>query len=134
MKKILSLLCVLCASVVIFAGCHNPPLTTVGLNTDQDHNITGSVTSQVTSNLNVGVQGSGNPSTGDWSAGVVITFKDAASIDQTTQWALEAANAEPVNTAKGGPVFMIAKADWSNPEFRNALMQAIKHGATITGL
>lgn len=112
----------------LLVGCQSHP-TTVAVNTNEDQTISGSVTSQVSDHVNVGVQGSGNPTTGEWTAGVVITFK--AAPDQTTAWALEAADA--VATRGGAPYqYVIPKADWGNPEFRQAMQLALKAGATIT--
>lgn len=58
-------------------GCASHPQTTVQVTADDAHNIGGSVDVVVSTNLNVGLTGSGNPDTGAWNIGLVITFKAA---------------------------------------------------------
>jgi hypothetical protein len=109
-------------------GCGGRP-TTVGINTDADQNISGTITHEINDHATVGVSGTGNPQTGEWTAGVVVTFKETPP--PVAQWALEAAGALKT---RSGTVYLLASADWDNPEVRNALVESIKAGATLSPL
>lgn len=102
---------------VLLSGCG----TTAAVNTN-GHSVTGSVT-----NGNVGVTGTFDAATGEWSAGIVITFKTTPNED-TIRFLSEAGAV----AQRDGTVFLLPKYDRLNANHAVALEAALKAGAVLT--
>jgi hypothetical protein len=120
------LLCGLGAGLLL-AGCGTPG-SSVGVNTDQNGNISGSYTTPISTNADLTITGGGNPQTGDWNAGVVITFKDVPPPDVADYLA-----SAGFTTQRSGQIFVLPRAVDSELE-RQAVTHALAHGATLRGL
>lgn len=120
--------------LLALAGCGSLGQTSVQVGTTNGTNITGQVGSQITTNLFVGVNGSGNPSTGEWSAGIVITFREAPPIQVVS--ALRQANATAAVAREEGAVatwvWVIPSARPDDPLVQQAVAAALSvKGTTV---
>lgn len=117
MKNLLLILTTIAATLLLLPGCG----TTAAVNTD-GHSVTGAVT-----NGNVGVTGTFDTVTGEWSAGIVITFK-ATPNDDTIRFLAQAGAV----AQRDGTVFLLPKYDRLNADQAVAIEAALKAGAVLT--
>lgn len=108
------------AAGCLLAGCSSHPVT-ANVNTDQSGTIAGGATVGVTSNIDVGVNGTGNPNDGTWTAGVTVTFRDLPSADAVA--ALDRAHAE----RQSDKVFILTPAAGADRNFVSDYFLAIKY-------
>lgn len=111
-------------AAVLLLGCKTP--STLIVTADDDHNIGGSLTTQPSTNLTIGIEGTGNPDTGEWEIGIVVTFKDAPTANVADY--LLAAGFSRVNTRDGSVEFVLpGKVD--SELKRQAMQVALENGA-----
>lgn len=110
-------------------GCATHP-TTLAVNADQDHNISGSLTTVVSTNLDLGIQGSGNPDTGDWNVGIVVVFKEQPS-DVTSSY-LRAAGFIPMRNGAPYEFHLLSAVDTEME--KAAIMAALAAGGELRPL
>ena len=120
--------------LALFQGCKNadfsvPPGTTIGISTDGNANINGSVGIPISTNATLVLTGGTNVTTGDWSGGISIEFKNPPPPSVTQK--LLAAGAV---SAKGNSVWSIPRADVTNKAVLEAVIAAYEQGATIKPL
>ena len=135
MKKILllSAFCFLLSALLLLAGCAGGPHGTAGAGYDNNGNATVNAGLDVTTNVNVGVTGGYNVPSGNWSAGFLITFKDAVPPDVAQQLA-DAGGVPTRNTADLIWQFPDVKSP-ADPAYQKAVVAAAGAGDfTVTPL
>ena len=115
---------------LVLAACNSVPGgTSIGV-AGNTTNVTGQVLVPVGSNVSVGVTGSVNPQDpGNWSAGIVVVFKSAPSVEMLAL--LSHAQAKGQFGKDVGLIYTILRPSVASPSFIDCVLQAIKEGATI---
>ena len=115
---------------VLTTGCGTSHPTTINVGSTNG-NVSGGVTTQITTNINAGVTGSYDPTNGSWTAGLVITFKEAPPA-AVLQLAETAGAVQTPNTKAQTPTrFIITRPDATSAAQTNFIEAALRSGATI---
>lgn len=120
-------------AIIGTASSCRPDSGQIGVNASPSGtNITAAVGWDISSNATAHVTGSIDPTNGNWSAGVVITFKDPPNAGLLAT--LQQAGAQAVLHKDGRPhaVYVIPNFDFKNAQHIAALEAAQKAGASWT--
>jgi len=120
-------------SILVFStGCGTTHPTTVNLGS-ANGNVTGSVTTEIGTNFSGGLSGSYDPTNGNWTAGLVITFRETPP--QAVLQLAETAGAQPVPvgraSARAASQFIITRPDVTSRAQVMFLEAALANGATL---
>lgn len=128
--KTVALILLASSFYLLTSGCGTPHPTTINVGSTNG-NVSGGVTTQITTNINAGVTGSYDPTNGSWTAGLVITFKEAPPA-AVLQLAETAGAVQTPNTKAQTPTrFVITRPDATSAAQTNFIEAALHSGATI---
>ena len=108
------------------SGCKTQVPTTIEIGTDQDHDITGTVTVSPSTNLDIGITGTGNPDTGDYTIGIVVVFKDRP--ESSVRDYILSAGYQPLSATE----FILLSTTLTDLQ-REAMMHAQANGGKVRG-
>jgi hypothetical protein len=123
-KHILSLLAL--AVCLGLAACKTHVPTTIEIGANQDHDITGTVTVSPSTNLDIGITGTGNPDTGDYTVGIVVVFKERP--ESSVRDYILSAGYQPLSATE----FILLSTTLTDLQ-REAMMHAQANGAKVRG-
>ena len=123
-KYILSLLAL--AVCLGLAACKTHVPATIEIGANQDHDITGTVTVSPSTNLDIGITGTGNPDTGDYTVGIVVVFKERP--ESSVRDYILSAGYQPLSATE----FILLSTTLTDLQ-REAMMHAQANGGKVRG-